>query len=369
MEYRFDRYRNGRKMAEGLVLTKPKTADDAVAVASRLGEAGDVFVLREDLTRLAAAEAERDAARAEAAELQSLFDLQRKRMDAARALWQQAHPDKENVWPDLGDLLAWLMQEWDAALKENSQLRLVLATSNAKCAYCGLPAEEMAKCASGFPGCARGDDMLSDNTPTRRELVAERDAAEAYAEHCRAERDALQETITACEKEVAEVYDFATHGKFAKMNTSAVVIIDEINDERRKLEDERDVARAERDAAQAEAARAVEALRKLSERVVISAKDSFGTCDEWLDSFRLNFPDECAAYEEAVAVLSASEPALDWLARVKREAAAEALEQLATDIRRDLWSYTLSVDSLSDIVRERAAALRATKEDSDAANS
>ena len=261
-------------------------------------------MMREDLTRLAAAEAERDAARAEAAELQSLFDLQRKRMDAARALWQQAHPDKENVWPDLGDLLAWLMQEWDAALKENSQLRLVLATSNAKCAYCGLPAEEMAKCASGFPGCARGDDMLSDNTPTRRELVAERD-----------------------------------------------------------------VARAERDAAQAEAARAVEALRKLSERVAISAKDSFGTCDEWLDSFRLNFPDECAAYEEAVAVLSASEPALDWLARVKREAAAEALEQLATDIRRDLWSYTLSVDSLSDIVRERAAALRATKEDSDAANS
>lgn len=276
--------------------------------------------------------AERDAARAEAAELQSLFDLQRKRMDAARALWQQAHPDKENVWPDLGDLLAWLMQEWDAALKENSQLRLVLATSNAKCAYCGLPAEEMAKCASGFPGCARGDDMLSDNTPTRRELVAERDAAEAYAEHCRAERDALQETITACEKEVAEVYDFATHGKFAKMNTSAVVIIDEINDERRKLEDERDVARAERDAAQAEAARAVEALRKLSERVAISAKDSFGTCDEWLDSFRLNFPDECAAYEEAVAVLSASEPALDWFAKIKLEAITP--EQWAEGVKR-----------------------------------
>jgi hypothetical protein len=65
--------------------------------------------------------AERDAARAEAAELQSLFDLQRKRMDAARALWQQAHPDKENVWPDLGDLLAWLMQE-RAVLKTFRQL-------------------------------------------------------------------------------------------------------------------------------------------------------------------------------------------------------------------------------------------------------
>jgi hypothetical protein len=62
-EYRFDRYRNGRKMAEGLVLTKPKTVDEAVAVASRLAEAGDVFVLREDLARLATVEAERDAAR------------------------------------------------------------------------------------------------------------------------------------------------------------------------------------------------------------------------------------------------------------------------------------------------------------------
>lgn len=264
--------------------------------------------------------AERDAARAEAAELQSLFDLQRKRMDAARALWQQAHPDKENVWPDLGDLLAWLMQEWDAALKENSQLRLVLATSNAKCAYCGLPAEEMAKCASGFPGCARGDDMLSGNTPTRQELVAELEAAKADAERYREERNALQETITACENEVAEVYDFATHGKFAKMTTAAAVIIDEINKERRKLEDERDVARAERDAAEAEVARAAETLRKLSERVAVSAKLSFGSCNEWLDSFRLNFPDECAAYEEAVAVLSASQPALDWFAKIKREA-------------------------------------------------
>lgn len=60
--------------------------------------------------------AERDAARAEVAELQALIDLQRTRMDAARALWQDAHPEKKNVWPDLGDLLEWLMQERDAAL-------------------------------------------------------------------------------------------------------------------------------------------------------------------------------------------------------------------------------------------------------------
>jgi len=56
---------------------------------------------------------------------------------------------------------------------ENDKLRLLLATSNADCAYCGLPAARMAECASGFPGCARADDMLMDGTPTRKELQHE----------------------------------------------------------------------------------------------------------------------------------------------------------------------------------------------------
>jgi hypothetical protein len=42
---------------------------------------------------------------------------------------------------------------------ENDALRRALATSNADCPYCGLKANEMAKCAHGFPGCARADDM------------------------------------------------------------------------------------------------------------------------------------------------------------------------------------------------------------------
>lgn len=41
------------------------------------------------------------------------------------------------------------------------------------------------------------------------------------------ERDELQATLTACENEVAKVYDELTGGKFTKINTRAEVIIDE----------------------------------------------------------------------------------------------------------------------------------------------
>lgn len=46
------------------------------------------------------------------------------------------------------------------ARAENTRLRAALAMSDQPCAYCSLPAEEMAKCASGFPGCARADDAM-----------------------------------------------------------------------------------------------------------------------------------------------------------------------------------------------------------------
>jgi hypothetical protein len=43
---------------------------------------------------------------------------------------------------------------------ENTRLRAALATSKDPCVYCSLPADEMAKCASGFPGCGRADDLM-----------------------------------------------------------------------------------------------------------------------------------------------------------------------------------------------------------------
>jgi hypothetical protein len=43
---------------------------------------------------------------------------------------------------------------------ENSRIRAALAVSKDPCVYCALPADEMAKCAHGFPACGRADDML-----------------------------------------------------------------------------------------------------------------------------------------------------------------------------------------------------------------
>lgn len=47
-----------------------------------------------------------------------------------------------------------------AAERDNTHLRSALAVSKDPCRYCQLPAEEMAKCRSGFPGCDRADDMM-----------------------------------------------------------------------------------------------------------------------------------------------------------------------------------------------------------------
>jgi len=44
------------------------------------------------------------------AELRALFDLQHKRTLEADKLWQKAH-NKPGVWPDLGELIQWLMKK------------------------------------------------------------------------------------------------------------------------------------------------------------------------------------------------------------------------------------------------------------------
>lgn len=54
------------------------------------------------------------------------------------------------------DLLAMLKEASD----RETRLRAALAQGPGNCVYCSLSKEDWAKCQSGFPGCARGDDAM-----------------------------------------------------------------------------------------------------------------------------------------------------------------------------------------------------------------
>lgn len=60
---------------------------------------------------------------------------------------------------------------------ENTHLRTLVAVQATPCVYCGLT--EMAKCASGFPGCARADDLICGEDEAFKAVVAERNTLRA----------------------------------------------------------------------------------------------------------------------------------------------------------------------------------------------
>ena len=80
---------------------------------------GDEFVTYDDHCRARAADRERIAElERELAEYESLFELQSKRLDEATAAWRAAHPGHDDMLPDLGRLLEWLMSERTEARTE-----------------------------------------------------------------------------------------------------------------------------------------------------------------------------------------------------------------------------------------------------------
>jgi len=101
----------------------------------------------------------------------------------------------------VADFARQLELELNEATSENTRLRAALATSKDPCVYCKLPKEEMAKCRSGFPGCARADDLmgcpelgaaleveelkreLNEANHRIRTLIMERDSARMQADH------------------------------------------------------------------------------------------------------------------------------------------------------------------------------------------
>lgn len=63
--------------------------------------------------------------KAEAEEHSALIDLQHRRSMDATKLWHAAHPDRKDVFPDLGELLGWMLGEigsGKAAIRRLEQL-------------------------------------------------------------------------------------------------------------------------------------------------------------------------------------------------------------------------------------------------------
>ena len=80
----------------------------------------------------------------ENAEYNSLFKLQRKRTLEADKLWQEANK-KPDVFPDLGELLAWLMRERES---KNALIRQMLEATIKTCCkwYCGEGFDDCEHC-------------------------------------------------------------------------------------------------------------------------------------------------------------------------------------------------------------------------------
>jgi hypothetical protein len=64
-----------------------------------------------------------------------------------------------------------ITRTYEELQQENDRLRVMLAKGKGDCMFCGLPAEDISKCASGFPGCARMDEMLNSIDSAKDDFI------------------------------------------------------------------------------------------------------------------------------------------------------------------------------------------------------
>lgn len=81
------------------------------------------------------------------------------RTDAAEYQQTDSNPPEPLGMVDV-EFARQLERELTESTAENTRLRAALASSKDPCLYCQLPKDEMVKCRSGFPGCARADDLM-----------------------------------------------------------------------------------------------------------------------------------------------------------------------------------------------------------------
>jgi hypothetical protein len=164
-------------------------------------------------------------------------------------------------------------------------------------------------------------------------LKAERDAAKAEAEKAKAE---LSDALTA---------SGANWKAYLGESAKSAIRQSHIGAELSMAEEKNGQLSRDLDLARAEASRAVEVVQKLLKSAVPNRRDHPTMWDAW--AFATKF-------------LEGNPPALDWLAQVKREAAAAWIEKEALGYRDRIGEYyESSVQGMLD----EAAALRAGKGD------
>lgn len=136
--------------------------------------------------QLAAVTKERDEARVDNDELNSLFELQHARVQCATKMWQEHH-GKPHVLPDLGELIAWLMAEALAAAVKHDEAREQLRLANVDANEAG----------------ANYTDALSD-------LAQEREQAQSIARQLLVEQERRAKLEAAMET-MEQSFKFATN--------------------------------------------------------------------------------------------------------------------------------------------------------------
>lgn len=158
-------------------------------------------------------------------------------------------------------------------------------------------------------------------------VEAERDAARAALAGASAKAKAISEDR---DKAVARSNVFEAEGLCCGQKDATIVV--------------------EQNAARAGEARAVEALKRIAD---ICRPETQGNTSEGL------LAHACIMSLETAECALSEQPALDWLAQQRREAAAEALEEFAYDADAIEELITCNIFDLRSAFATRAAALRA----------
>jgi len=180
-------------------------------------------------------------------------------------------------------------------------------------------------------------DVLKQATARIRELEGERDNAVRYTELLIQDRDnAKSKELEVLRLRIAEL-----EGERDAHKADAGAFRD-LAYQVPGLKAERDAAKAEAEKYRAGEARAVEVVQKMLKSAVPNRRDHPTMWDAW--AFATKF-------------LEGNPPALDWLAQVNREAAAEELEKLGPlgSSNQELFMVPWGE------IKQRAAALRAGK--------